>query len=91
MCGPGYLGCALLVLAEAFAIWVWRSATALTSPDVTGVRLFLVTNSRLDYSKVLMSFSFGDDWDSLFDVTIVDAKKPAFFSQQVRAFCYSVV
>ena len=43
-------------------------------------RLFLATNSRLDYTDLLSTYAFGEDWRSLFDLIIVDCKKPSFFS-----------
>ena len=43
-------------------------------------RLFLATNSRLDYTDLLSTYAFGDDWRRLFDLIIVDCKKPSFFS-----------
>ena len=44
-----------------------------------GCRLFLVTNSHFDYTDLLLSYSFGEDWRSLFDISIVYAQKPSFF------------
>jgi HAD superfamily 5'-nucleotidase-like hydrolase len=43
-------------------------------------RLFLATNSRFDYTDLLSTYAFGDDWKGLFDLIIVDCKKPSFFS-----------
>jgi HAD superfamily 5'-nucleotidase-like hydrolase len=43
-------------------------------------KLFLATNSRFDYTDLLTTYAFGDDWQSLFDLIIVDCKKPSFFS-----------
>jgi HAD superfamily 5'-nucleotidase-like hydrolase len=43
-------------------------------------KLFLATNSRLDYTDLLTKYAFGDDWKDLFDLIIVDCKKPLFFS-----------
>jgi HAD superfamily 5'-nucleotidase-like hydrolase len=44
-----------------------------------GKFLFLATNSRLDYTRLLARYSFGEDWESLFDLIIADAKKPGWF------------
>ena len=44
-------------------------------------RLFLATNSRFDYTDLLSSFALGDDWKDLFDLILVDCKKPAFFAR----------
>jgi HAD superfamily 5'-nucleotidase-like hydrolase len=43
-------------------------------------KLFLATNSRFDYTDLLTKYAFGDDWRDLFDLIIVDCKKPSFFS-----------
>jgi HAD superfamily 5'-nucleotidase-like hydrolase len=43
-------------------------------------KLFLATNSRFDYTDLLTKYAFGDDWKNLFDLIIVDCKKPLFFS-----------
>lgn len=42
--------------------------------------LFLATNSRFDYTNLLTTYAFGDDWQNLFDIIIVDCKKPSFFN-----------
>ena len=44
-------------------------------------RLFLATNSRIDYTDLLSSFALGDDWRDLFDLILVDCKKPTFFAR----------
>jgi len=52
----------------------------------SGKKLFLLTNSGWDYTHALMSFLFsGDmpeyaDWLSCFELVIVSAHKPAFFT-----------
>jgi HAD superfamily 5'-nucleotidase-like hydrolase len=53
-----------------------------------GKRLFLLTNSGLDYTTAVMSFLLDHklpdypSWQSYFDVIVVDAKKPMFFAEQ---------
>lgn len=53
-----------------------------------GKRLFLLTNSGLDYTQAVMSFLLDKrlsgyaSWRSYFDVIVVDAKKPSFFTEQ---------
>ncbi|CAF1220589.1 unnamed protein product [Adineta steineri] len=41
--------------------------------------LFLATNSRFDYTNLLATYAFGNDWQNLFHLIIVDCKKPSFF------------
>ncbi|CAF3537092.1 unnamed protein product [Rotaria sp. Silwood1] len=43
-------------------------------------KLFLATNSRFDYTNLLTTYAFGNDWQNLFDFIIVDCKKPSFFN-----------
>lgn len=45
-----------------------------------GKRLFLASNSSFDFVDVGMRFLVGEDWRSRFDVVIVSADKPNFFS-----------
>jgi HAD superfamily 5'-nucleotidase-like hydrolase len=52
----------------------------LLSMKKEGIGLFLVTNSKIDYAKLLLKYSFGEDWRDLFDIVISDGRKPAFFS-----------
>lgn len=52
-----------------------------------GIRLFLATNSHLDYADLLLKYSFGEDWRTLFDLTIVDSRKPIFFNSRTPFFC----
>ena len=43
-------------------------------------RLFLLTNSPLDFVEAGMKFLVGGDWMKLFDVSIFEAGKPNWFS-----------
>ncbi len=56
-----------------------------------GKQLLLITNSEWDYTEAMMSHAFdrhvpGGSWRSLFDVIVVQARKPAFFSGDAPAF-----
>ncbi|CAF1086470.1 unnamed protein product [Adineta ricciae] len=53
--------------------------------------LFLATNSRFDYTNLLSSYAFGQDWQSLFDMIIVDCKKPSFFSQSPKRVFHRMI
>jgi len=49
-----------------------------------GKRLFLATNSEWAYTRPMMEWAFGrhlpnGDWRSLFDLVVVQARKPGFF------------
>lgn len=51
-----------------------------------GKTTFLMTNSPFEIVSAGMSYMFGDDWRTLFDIIIVNAKKPSFFSHKNRPF-----
>jgi 5'-nucleotidase len=57
-----------------------------------GKKLFLATNSEWHYTRAMMAHVLGPwlaqaggphDWRQLFDLVIVQARKPAFFEQQL--------
>ncbi|CAG9808091.1 unnamed protein product [Chironomus riparius] len=47
-------------------------------------KLFLVTNSPFPFVNKGMTFLCGDDWREFFDVIIVNARKPKFFTEHSR-------
>jgi 5'-nucleotidase len=53
-----------------------------------GKRLFLVTNSRREYTEKMLTYLLGDasgeypTWQAYFDIVIVAAKKPVFFQEE---------
>ncbi len=56
-----------------------------------GKKLVVVTNSEWFYTNAMMSYAFdryldGRGWRSLFDLVVVAARKPAFFSERMPAF-----
>ena len=57
-----------------------------------GKKLLLITNSEWDYTRPMMAYAFdrflpeGMTWRELFDVKIVAARKPTFFSQRNPVF-----
>jgi HAD superfamily 5'-nucleotidase-like hydrolase len=59
---------------------------ALLDQRRAGKKLLVITNSEWPYSSAMMSYAFdrflpeGETWRDLFDVVIVSARKPAFFS-----------
>ncbi|CAF3871518.1 unnamed protein product [Rotaria sordida] len=54
-------------------------------------KLFLATNSRFDYTNLLTTYAFGNDWQNLFDFIIVDCKKPSFFNNLNKQSFYRVI
>ncbi|XP_034476798.1 5'-nucleotidase domain-containing protein 3 isoform X2 [Drosophila innubila] len=49
-----------------------------------GKNLFLVTNSPFSFVNCGMSFLVGPNWRDFFDVVIVQARKPKFFTDESR-------
>uniref|UniRef100_T1J4S0 5'-nucleotidase domain-containing protein 3 n=1 Tax=Strigamia maritima TaxID=126957 RepID=T1J4S0_STRMM len=49
-------------------------------------KLFIVTNSPFTFVDQGMKFLIGSDWREMFDLTIVRARKPNFFSEAARPF-----
>ncbi|XP_063974714.1 5'-nucleotidase domain-containing protein 3 [Diachasmimorpha longicaudata] len=47
-------------------------------------KMFLVTNSPFHFVDKGMKFLVGDDWRNYFDVVIVQARKPRFFTDETR-------
>ena len=51
-----------------------------------GIKLILITNSDLEYSKLLMDYALSpfleknEKWNDLFEIIITSAKKPVFFT-----------
>jgi 5'-nucleotidase len=57
-----------------------------------GKRLMLITNSEWPYTQSMMDFAFnphlpsGMGWKDLFELVVVSARKPRFFSTEAPAF-----
>jgi HAD superfamily 5'-nucleotidase-like hydrolase len=68
------------------------SALALEDQRRAGKRLMLITNSDWPYVRDAMSFAFdrylpeGSSWRDLFELVIVSARKPDFFSRELPLF-----
>ncbi len=68
--------------------------TPLTLLDqrAAGKKLLLITNSEWHYTRAMMAYAFdrflpaGMTWRDVFDVTIVAARKPAFFHERMPLF-----
>jgi len=52
---------------------------ALRDQRDAGKKLLLITNSEWFYTDAMMGWYFGADWRALFDMVIVQARKPEFF------------
>lgn len=76
----------ILASPERYVILDPETALALLDQKFAGKRLLLITNSEWLYTRRLMSYCFdrflpaGMTWRDLFDVVIVGARKPHFFT-----------
>ena len=68
------------------------TALALLDQHHAGKKLLLITNSEWSYTRSIMQYTFDQflpgemTWRDLFDVIIVSARKPAFFSTRNPVF-----
>ncbi|GLD92178.1 hypothetical protein PINS_up000711 [Pythium insidiosum] len=51
----------------------------------SGKKMFLCTNSSFQYIDAGLRYMIGDDWRELFDVVLVSARKPKFYTRN-RSF-----
>jgi HAD superfamily 5'-nucleotidase-like hydrolase len=77
---------------EAFIELDPEAPLALEDQKRAGKRLMLITNSDWPYVREIMSFTFdrflpaGSTWRDLFELVIVSARKPDFFSHELPLF-----
>ncbi|PSK98676.1 HAD superfamily 5'-nucleotidase-like hydrolase [Haloactinopolyspora alba] len=67
------------------------TAQTLIDQRLAGKRLLLITNSEWSYTSSMMSYAFdrhvpSGNWRDLFDIVVVSAAKPRFFSENEPAF-----
>ncbi|XP_053404307.1 5'-nucleotidase domain-containing protein 3-like isoform X2 [Mercenaria mercenaria] len=51
-----------------------------------GKRMFIITNSGFPFIDAGMKYMVGENWIDLFDVVVVNARKPKFFNENTRPF-----
>ncbi|HJV22598.1 MAG TPA: HAD-IG family 5'-nucleotidase [Holophagaceae bacterium] len=84
----GRLKAEILQDPERYVILDPEAALALLDQRAAGKRLLLITNSEWGYTAPLMSYAYdrylpqGMTWRDLFDIIIVSARKPAFFTER---------
>lgn len=77
---------------ERFVVLDPELPLALLDQKRAGKKLLLITNSEWSYARAMMGYAFdrflpeGMSWRELFDIVIVGARKPAFFSTQSPIF-----
>jgi HAD superfamily 5'-nucleotidase-like hydrolase len=75
---------------DRFVVLDEEAALALRDLKQAGKKLLVITNSEWDYLQSMMSHAFdrfaGGSWRRLFDVVIVQARKPDFFTGNAPIF-----
>jgi len=91
----GALKAAIVANPERFVALDPTVVETLQDQRLAGKELLLITNSEWAYTQKMMSWTFdrympeGETWRDLFDIVIVSAAKPRFFSE--RGPIYRVV
>jgi hypothetical protein len=84
----GRLKAEIMASPERFVELDDTAALALLDQRAAGKQLMLITNSEWPYTSAMMTYAFdrylpdGMTWRDLFDLVIVAANKPGFFSNQ---------
>jgi HAD superfamily 5'-nucleotidase-like hydrolase len=88
----GELKAAIVADPDRFVDLDPEVALTLLDQKKSGKLLLLVTNSDWGYTRSMMGFAFdrflpnGTSWRGLFDLVIVEARKPSFFSGQQAVY-----
>ncbi len=87
----GALKAEIIAAPERFVELSEETALALLDQKNAGKKLLLITNSEWSYAAAMMSYAFdrclgGGSWRALFDVVIVGARKPDFFTTKYPFF-----
>ncbi len=88
----GQLKAEIISHPDAFVVPEPETALALLDQKHAGKKLLLITNSEWSYTVPMMAYAFdrflpkGMGWRELFDVIIVSARKPEFFTTRSPLF-----
>lgn len=88
----GRLKAEIVASPERYVVLDPEAPLALLDQKAAGKRLLLITNSEWGYTAHLMAYAFdrflpaGMTWRDLFDLIIVSARKPAFFTERSPFF-----
>jgi len=83
----GHLKAAIAAAPERYVVQDPEAALALLDQKAAGKKLLLITNSEWSFTSKMMAHAYdrhlpGDmTWRQLFDLVIVSARKPAFFTE----------
>jgi hypothetical protein len=84
----GHLKAEIAAAPERYVVQDPEAALALLDQKAAGKKLLLITNSEWSFSSKMMAHAYdrhlpeGMTWRQLFDVVIVAARKPAFFTER---------
>ena len=87
----GELKAEILADPDSYVVGDAEAPLALLDQQRAGKRLLLITNSDWPYTRALMSYAYdrhlpdGMTWSDLFDLVVVSARKPSFFSGNAPA------
>ena len=87
----GELKAEILADPDSYVVPDAEAPLALLDQKQAGKRLMLITNSDWPYTRALMSYAYdphlpdGMTWRDLFDLVVVSARKPSFFSGRAPA------
>jgi HAD superfamily 5'-nucleotidase-like hydrolase len=88
----GRLKAEIIDAPERFVALDEETPLALLDQRASGKKVLLITNSEWSYAAPMLAYAFdpflpdGMTWRDLFDIAIVGARKPAFFTQRMPAF-----
>jgi 5'-nucleotidase len=88
----GHLKAEIIADPDRFVVLDPEAPLALLDQKRAGKKLLLITNSEWHYTEAMMRYAFdrflpeGTTWRALFDVIIVQARKPEFFMQKSPLF-----
>ncbi|WP_243384268.1 HAD-IG family 5'-nucleotidase [Geothrix alkalitolerans] len=83
----GHLKAEIAAAPERYVVQDPEAALALLDQKAAGKKLMLITNSEWSFSAKMMAHAYdrhlpeGMTWRELFDLVIVAARKPAFFTE----------
>ena len=84
----GQLKAEILADPDRFVVRDGEAPLALLDQRHAGKKMMLITNSDWSYTRAIMQYAFGpylpsgSSWRDLFDVVIVGARKPLFFTSE---------
>jgi 5'-nucleotidase len=88
----GHLKAEIAAAPERYVVLDPEAALALLDQRAAGKKLLLITNSEWSFTARMMSFAYdrylpsGTNWRQLFDLVIVGARKPDFFTERAPFF-----